>query len=243
MKLKLTKKLIEAKGTKSFFFKPEKDFFYLPGQYIYLTLPKLNYPDTRGSTRHFTLSSSPTEKYLLIITTRVRRESGYKKTLDELPMGTELEAEGPNGEFIIDQEIKEPQILIAGGIGITPFRSMIKYKIDKKYRTPIHLIYSNSTTELITYRKELEKWDKQDKTFSLTMTISKPEESKLKWKGLTGRIDKELIEKLIENSKLKIKNCSFWLCGPPAMVSAIEEELSKLNIALNMINSEKFTGY
>jgi predicted ferric reductase len=57
------------------------------------------------------------------------------------------------------------------------------------------------------------------------------------------KLTKKLIEKLIENSKLKIKYCSFWLCGPPAMVSAIEEKLSKLNIALNMVNSEKFTGY
>ncbi|EKD57627.1 MAG: hypothetical protein ACD_57C00206G0001, partial [uncultured bacterium] len=82
MKLKLVKKKNEAEGTKSFFFESETKVDYSPGQYFFITLPKLNYPDQRGETRHFTLSSSPTEQ-LLRITTRIRPESGYKKTLDE----------------------------------------------------------------------------------------------------------------------------------------------------------------
>ena len=101
MRLVLVDKKTEAEGTKSFFFEPEEIVSYLPGQYFYFTLPKLKFPDERGDTRHFTLSSSPTEGKTLRITTRVREESGFKKTLDELPFGSNLEGRGPNGTFYI----------------------------------------------------------------------------------------------------------------------------------------------
>ena len=104
MKLKLIKKILEAKGTKSFFWEPEKTVGYLPGQYYYFTLPALKYPDPKGATRHITISSSPTEGNLLRLTTRIREESGYKKTLDGLPIGAEIEGEGPNGTFVLDQD-------------------------------------------------------------------------------------------------------------------------------------------
>ena len=98
MKLRLVKKTDEAKGTKSFFWEPEKKINYLPGQYFYFTLPKMTREDPKGNTRHFTLSSSPTEGNLIRHTTRIR-ESGYKKSLDDLKIGSEILGEGPNGTF------------------------------------------------------------------------------------------------------------------------------------------------
>src|SRR3989344_9110436 len=109
----------EAKGTKTFFFERPKGFSYLAGQYIYITVPKLLYADARGDTRHFTLSSSPSEDKFAI-TTRMRDESGFKKTLDEMKDGEEVSISGPNGTFVLDNErdTKE-QVMIAGGIGVT----------------------------------------------------------------------------------------------------------------------------
>src|SRR5258706_14233084 len=125
MKAKLIEKRQEARGTTSFLFKTESQISFLPGQYIYLTLPKLDFPDARGSTRHFTCSLSPTEsKSTVQITTRIRDESGFKKTLEALPIGTEVEIEGPSATLIFDEktETKNNDFLV-GGIGITPFRS------------------------------------------------------------------------------------------------------------------------
>ncbi len=139
MKLKLIDVRDEARSTKSFFWQAEKAVSYIPGQYFYFTLPKLNYPDPRGATRHFTLSSSPTEGVTLRNTTRIREESGFKKSLSELPVGSEIQGEGPNGTFILDEKEPGPHIFIAGGIGITPFRSMIKYASDKNLTIPIYL--------------------------------------------------------------------------------------------------------
>lgn len=241
MKLKLIKKKVEAGGTKSFFWEPEKKVEYLPGQFMYFTLPSLKFPDSRGSTRHFTLSSSPTEGNLLRLTTRIREESGYKKTLDQLEIGSIVEAEGPNGTFILDEHETGNHILLAGGIGITPFRSMIKYALDKNTGSKIYLIYSNSLPEEIAFKEELEKWSKIGKNFKVAFTITKPEESKVKWSGLTGRIDEILIKKLVPSAYLL--SSTFWVVGPPPMVDAMENVLDKLDVSGNQIRTEKFTGY
>ncbi len=242
MKLILVKKVPEASGTKSFHFKPEKEVNWLPGQYYYFTLPKLNYEDLRGSTRHFTISSSPTEKNI-VLTTRMRQESGYKKTLDEIKDGEAIEGDGPSGTFILDEEKDEPQVFLAGGIGVTPFRSFLKYSFDKNLKTPFFLIYSNSHTEEIAFKKELEGWVKTNPNFKLLLLVSKPEESKEKWSGTTGRIDGNLIQKALKDWNLDLKNVNFWISGPPAMVSGVEQELWRLNIPSDNIQSEKFTGY
>jgi len=241
MKLKLADKRLEAKGTKSFFWESEKPLNYLPGQYFYFTIPKLNYPDPRGATRHFTLSSSPTEPPLIRNTTRIREESGYKKTLDELEIGTTIEGEGPNGTFVLDEAEKGPHVLLAGGIGITPFRSIIKYSLDKSLVASIILIYSCSVPEEIIFRKELEGYADLTQNLKLYLTVSQPGKTKNGWTGLTGRIDEGMIKKLIPDySSL---NPTFWLCGPPPMVEAMEQVLGNLNISSGKVRSEKFTGY
>ena len=232
MKLKLVKKVTEAKGTKSFFWEPEREVKWLPGQFYYFTLPKLNYPDPKGSTRHFTISSSPTEGNLLRLTTRIREESGYKKTLDELPVGTEIEGEGPSGTFILDENEPGPHVFLAGGIGITPFRSIIKYAVDKKLDIPMHLIYSNSDSDFA-LGEELKKWDKENEFLKMEFFDS----------GKSGHLDNLKINKFIENWKLKIGNCTFWVVGPPAFIDAMEDTLEKIGVTSNKLRSEKFTGY
>lgn len=239
MKIKLLKKKKEGKDIKSFIFEKPKGFNFKPGQFIYLTLPKLFFDDQRGNTRHFTIASSPTEEYLMI-TTRIRKESGYKRTLDKMQKGDLINYRGPFGDFILGKEKKETQVFLAGGIGITPFRNIIKYQIDKGYKTPMHLINSCSTTEEIAFRKELEGWEKEGK-IKLDITITHPEESKEKWKKLTGRLDHKILKKLTKNYDLK--NTIFWLCGPPPFVSAIEIEVEKLGIKERNIITEKFSGY
>ncbi len=251
MKLKLVKTIEEAKGTKSFFWEPEKSVAWLPGQFFYFTLPQLKYPDPRGATRHFTISASQTEGNLLRITTRIRPQSGYKQTLNELPLGSLIDGEGPNGTFILDENSAIPQVFLAGGIGITPFRSFIKYNLDKDLQIPMHLIYANSIPEEITFGKELADWSAANANIKVSLSISKPGESREPWSGHIGRIDQEMINKLIgklsskagSGSAREIENSTWWLCGPPPMVDAMEDLLGNMGITSNQIHSEKFTGY
>lgn len=239
MKLKLVEKREEAKGTKSFFWEPEHEVNWQAGQYYYYTIEKLKYPEPRGNTRHFTISSSPTEGNILRLTTRIREESGYKKTLDELPIGSVVEGAGPNGTFIMDEMEEGPHVFIAGGIGITPFRSMIKYAIDSKLDHKFTLIYSSSVPEEIAFRKELEDWARTWPNLSLAITVSHPEESKEKWTGLTGRVDDKMIKEVTKG----LVKPTYWLCGPPAMIDAMETVIGKMGITSDKVRSEKFTGY
>lgn len=239
MKVKLIEKRDEAKGTKSFFWQPETEVKWTAGQYYYFTIPVMKYPDPRGNTRHFTISASPTEGPILRLTTRIREESGYKKTLDELPIGSVIDGEGPNGTFILDEKSTGSNVFIAGGIGITPFRSIIKNEIDKNLQMPIHLIYSNSIPEEIVFKEEFTEWPKTHPFLKVDMTISHPEQSQEPWSGLTGRIDDVMIKKLVYDTE----NPTWWVCGPPAMIDAMEAVLGKMGITSDHIRSEKFTGY
>jgi ferredoxin-NADP reductase len=205
--------------------------------------------NSRGPTRHFTLSSSPTEGEIIRFTTRMRAGSGLKRTLGELKINSEIEGEGPNGTFILDERETGPHVFLAGGIGITPFRSIIKYYLDKNLPIPMHFIYSNGTPGQITFRKELEKWAKGRKNLKVDMTITRPDEgkrnlpagrtSRQEWEGLTGRIDEEMIKKLVSN----LSKPTFWITGPPGFVEAMETVLGRLGITSDKIRSEKFTGY
>ncbi len=233
MKIKLIKKQNEAKGTKSFFWEPEKPITFLPGQYLYYTLPKLEFPDPKGATRHFTISSSPTEGSVLRLTTRIREESGYKKTLDKLQIGAEIQAEGPQGTFIFDEKEQGPHIFIAGGIGITPFRSMIKYASDKKLKIPLYLIYSNSDSDFA-FGSELTAIDRDNEFINIEFYDS----------SKSGHLDDQKSKEFIGKWKLKNGNSpTWWVCGPPPMIDAMEQVLGKLNISSGKVRSEKFTGY
>lgn len=231
MKAKLVKKTSEAKGTVSFFFEPERQTAFLPGQYYYFTIPKLDYPDTRGTTRHFTIASSPTENKIFQVTTRIREESGFKQTLDTLPIGSVVEMEGPNGTLILDENEKgKNHILLAGGIGITPFRSFIKYNVDKGLKIPMFLIYSNNNPEFV-YKKELDQIAKENNYIKISYFDS----------SKSGHMDENVLRKLITNDYLL--NATFWLVGPPPFIDAMEMALDKLKISSSQIRSEKFTGY
>ncbi|OGM71283.1 hypothetical protein A3I55_05740 [Candidatus Woesebacteria bacterium RIFCSPLOWO2_02_FULL_42_10] len=120
---------------------------------------------------------------------------------------------------------------------------MIKYSLDLNFKTPIYLIYSNSTPEEIAFRSDLDEMAKNNENIKVAMTISKPEESQVYWPGLTGRIDDKLLHKLFANWKLAINQLTFWVAGPPPMVDAIEILLASSNINPDHIKIEKFTGY
>src|SRR3989344_2458531 len=118
----------ETAGISSFKLEPETPIKYKPGQWVDVRLMD----NGRWTMKHnFSLSSSPTEDFLQF-TTKYRRESEYKKALWSKRAGDAVEIRGPFGEFVLDTSDRRPRMFIAGGIGITPFRSMIKYMTDKK---------------------------------------------------------------------------------------------------------------
>ena len=238
MNAKIIKKTIEAKNTYSFFIKPEKKMHFLPGQFIYVTLPDLKYDDKRGSTRHFTIASSPTKKEIMF-TTRIRKESGYKRSLIEYKIGDIVEINGPNGTFIVDENEEGQHVFVAGGIGITPFISILEYKIAKKLKYKVTLIYSNSDKKSLAFEKNLLEMVKKDNTINLFLTLTREKSSS--WKGLSGRIDKDMLSDILLANDISTSH--FWISGSSDMVRSTEKIVEDMGVNPDNIRLDKFTGY
>ena len=238
MNAEITKKIKEAKDTYSFYLKPEKNVKFSPGQFIYVTLPEMKYADKRGSTRHFTIASSPTEKQIMF-TTRIRQISGFKRSLVELKKGDIVEINGPNGTFVVDEKEKGPHIFIEGGIGITPYMRMLSYKTKKGLKYKATLIYSNTTKETTAFEKELNNFAEKDKGLNIFYTLTK--EAPKSWKGQRGRIDKKMLQDILLTKE--VPTSRFWISGPPPMVDSMEKAVESLGVNPDNIRIDKFSGY
>ncbi|MEK7526754.1 MAG: FAD-dependent oxidoreductase [Patescibacteria group bacterium] len=227
MKIILEGKEEIAKDTLLLSFKPETKVNYIAGDFIYLTIP-LIYPDSRGDTRQFSLSSSPTEN-LLQTAMRLTSNSGYKKSIQKIQIGDFFEIDQPIGTLHLNDTDTTPQVFIAGGVGIVPFRSRIKYIQDKKLPIPIQLIYSNHTRQDVCFFDELDTWEKENTLLKVNHVFSKIE----------GRLTTEKFKILLT----KPYDAKYWITGSPAFVDSIEEMLLELGITNNQIVTEKFTGY
>lgn len=223
----------ESPGVRSFRLETTSgDLTYKPGQWLYVTLPALSYPDERGARRHFTISSSPTEQYLQF-TTKLS-ESGFKKTLWEKKEGDELEVRGAFGSFFLDPSDTSPRVFLAGGIGITPFRSMIRYIEDTESTIPVTLIYSAKTPEELIFFKTLEESHRVKTVFTIT-----EEAGDDGWSRERGRISPEMITAHVPDWKSQ----TFWVCGPPTMVAALTDMVSDMGLPAEQVRSEEFIGY
>lgn len=210
-------------------------FDFRPGQYIRMTFEEV--VDERGNGRFFTVSSSPTEKDIVMITTRIIK-SPYKMYLSNLSTGEKVSFSGPFGNFTFDESDLRPRVFIAGGIGITPFRSMIVYTCDKKVSIPITLFASYSTASDIVFGKELDGIAKRCNTIKVVTTITKPEESKMEWKQEVGRLDKDKVRKYIQDL-----SSLYFIAGPEGLVSALSGVIKDMGVSKDFIKTENFPGY
>lgn len=231
----------KVEGTDVMSFKFDKSSLqYMAGQYAYFDIGGVN-NDPKGPIRHFTIASSPTEDFILM-TTRIR-DSPYKKRLAALEVGVKVKVKGPEGEFILHEDYSKPAIFLSGGIGVTPFRSMIKYATDKQLPLKIIMFDSNRNKQNILFKDEFDECLKVDKNLKIIYTISDKQDQfgTESWKGEKGRIDKAMLTKHLQNDELL--NAIFYICGPPAMINAMQELLKELQIQKDQIKVEEFTGY
>ncbi len=219
---------------------------YNAGQFAFFDIGEV-YNDTKGSIRHFTISSSPTENFIML-STKIR-DSPYKKRLSTLNEGTKVKIRGPEGRFVLHQDYSKPAVFLSGGIGVTPFRSMIKYVTDKQLPLKIIMFDSNRDSNNIIFKKEFDEWSKINKNIKIIYTISEENPHKQSslstsngWKGEYGRIDKAMIIKHINTNVLK--NSLFYICGPHSMLKAMQSLIQEeLEIPIERIKIEEFTGY
>lgn len=248
--LKLELKLLEKvshKGTDimSFRFSRSDDqnnnLNYKAGQYSVLDLGTMQDPE--GPTRSFTIASSPTEKDVIMITTRIR-DTPFKQKLSRLEEGTAVKIMAPAGNFTLPQDYSVPLVFLSGGIGVTPFRSMIKYAADKQLPLKIAMFDSNRNQANILYKDEFDSCAKVNTNLRIIYTITKEEDNNLSsdWKGERGYIDAVMLAKYL--TKYELVNSIFYICGPPAMLNAMQKLLSEeIGVPDERIRIEEFTGY
>jgi glycine betaine catabolism B len=220
---------------------------YKAGQFAFFDIGGV-YNDPKGPIRHFTISSSPTENFIMI-STRIR-DSPYKQRLSALEEGTKVKVRGPEGQFVLRDDYSKTAVFISGGIGVTPFRSMIKYTMDMQQSRKIIMFDSNRNKENILFKKEFDEWANINKNLKIVYTISEenPQEKSSAlaeendWKGEYGRVDKSMILKYVDDET--IKNSIFYICGPPGMLNSMKSLIQEeLKIPMERIMVEEFTGY
>ncbi len=234
--LYLKNKLKLSKDTYSFIFEKQKNFNFIPGQYMEWTLP-LKRADSRGNRRYFSLSSSPTEKEVAITVKFYNPSSTYKKELLGFQDKKRIIASQVSGDFILPNNLNAPMVFIAAGVGITPFRSMIKYIIDKDLKSDIVLIYSNKTKDEILFQDIFKTAEKNGiKTvYCLTDETNIPKN----WLGIKGHISEEAIREVVSDYKKRI----YYISGPQLMVRNFEKMLKDVGISKNKIKTDFFPGY
>ena len=135
-----------------------------PGQYFFVTLPDVGHQDDKGLRRHFTVVTPPSEKGVLGFATRMR-DSAFKRSLGKLPVGTEVEVESPKGSFGLPEDTSRPLVFVAGGIGITVFRSMLHFIQEEGLPYRVTLVYSNRDRESTAFLDELRELENQNSNF------------------------------------------------------------------------------
>jgi len=231
MKIRLERRHQENHDVRTFWFRPEKPFDYTAGQFIEMYLPHNN-PDDRGIKHWFTLSSSPTEE-LISITTKFAgsKSSSFKKTLFTLKPRTEVKIVEPMGDFVLPKDTTIPLVFVAGGIGITPFRSMVKWLADKDEKRQIVALLAANMPQDFIFVDLFEAYGAK-----VIQIASEPEAD---WKGETGRLSAEKILELVGDAADK----RIYVSGPEPMVESLEADLHKHGVTKDQLVLDFFPGY
>ncbi len=229
-------KIALTKDVYTFYFKKPQGFTFLSGQYNRWTLP-ITAKDKKGSSRFFTISSSPLDPQTISVTTKIG-DSDFKKALLKLQKDDEVKIFGPMGAFIFNENAQKPQIFLSGGIGITPFYSFLQYTAESNQNIPLFLFASVSTPEEMIYYDELKKIEAEHSSIHIIYVITKPESSQAAWSGETGRVTKALLKKYLAD----IREYTYYIVGPPPMIERTVRLLKNLHISDKQIKIEQFNG-
>lgn len=235
--LVLKNREIVAEGTMMFKFEKPSDFEFKPGQAMDLILINPPETDEEGNIRTFSICAAPFENYVAIATRL--RDTAFKRVLRNLSFDTEIKYDGPYGSFTLHKDYSKPAVFLVGGIGITPFYSMIKSAAKEHLPHKIFLFYSNRRPEDAAFINHLNDLQSENPKFKLIASMSEMEKSKINWQGETGFIRKEMIDKYVPD----LLNCICYSAGPPQMVKAMMNLLNELGVNEDNIRTEEFSGY
>ena len=224
-------------GTTSLYFEKPNGFGFKPGQFANFTVDSPIATDAGGSTRTLSIASAPHEKDLMVAM-RIR-DTGFKRAVTALPIGTPFLLEGPFGNLILHRDVARPAVFLAGGIGITPFRSMIWHAMEVGSAHRISLFYSVRRIQEAAFLNELREIQELNPRFRFIPTITQSDRLPRHWRGEVGHITEPMLTKSLPDLQIPL----FYIAGPPGMVTAMRLILGEAGVSDDDIRAEEFAGY
>jgi ferredoxin-NADP reductase len=234
---KLLNRVEAAEGTMAFQFEKPPGFDFKPGQSADLTLLNPPETDSEGNIRTFSIASAPFEDQLRFATRM--RDTAFKRSLKKVPLGTVVKMDSAMGSFTLHKNAAKPAVFLAGGIGITPFSSIVRQADHDRAPHKLYLFYSNRLPEKTCFIEVLQNLEKTNPKFSFIATMTDVPRSKKTWNGETGRINKEMLSKHLNDLRGPI----YYIAGPPTMVSGMRKMLVESGVDEDDIRTEEFAGY
>jgi ferredoxin-NADP reductase len=223
-----------AKGTLLVLFSVEGYPHYRPGAYFWVELPARGHSDEKGLRRHISLVTSPSDSGVVGLATRLR-DTAFKRTLAELNVGDEVEVEEPKGSFLLPEDTEAEYVFVAGGIGITVFRSMLRYIADKGEPYRVTLVYSNRDRESAAFLDELQELESRIPGLRMVLTMT----DEPGWEGETRHLDAGVLAELVGGLDGK----TFLVAGPPEMAESVGESLTAAGLPDERVHTDRFSGY
>ncbi|MDX9833796.1 MAG: FAD-dependent oxidoreductase [Desulfobulbus sp.] len=235
--VKLKKRFLVAERTIALQFEKPPGFTFRPGQWIDITLLNPSETDEEGDTRGFSIASAPHEDFLMVVTRL--RDTAYKRQLPDLPLDTVVKLEGPGGELRLQNRTEHAAVFLAGGIGITPVRSILLHAAHENLQHQIFVFYSNRRPEDTAFLEELTDLQRENPNFTVIPTMTGMAKSTQSWNGETARMNEALLAKYLT----EVQSPIYYVVGPPDMVSGVHETLNKAGVDDDDIRTEEFEGY
>jgi ferredoxin-NADP reductase len=226
-----------AEGTMGFYFAKPEGFQFKPGQYLDVALLDPPETDAEGNIRSFSIASAPEDDHLLVATRM--RDTAFKRVLRSAGPDLEVKMEGPMGSFTLHNNSAKPAVFLAGGIGITPFSSVIRHAAKARLPHHLYLFYSNRRPEDAPFMNILNELAKANSNFRFIPTMTGTEKSEKTWNGETGFINQDM---LVRNLPA-LQGPIYYVAGPPAMVAAMRQMLIAAGVDEDDMRTEEFSGY
>jgi ferredoxin-NADP reductase len=226
-----------AEQTMAFRFEKPSSFQFTPGQFIDMTLIDPPETDAEGNTRGFSIASAPHEDFIMIATRL--RDTAFKRVLKSLAPGREVRIEGPFGNLRLHSDKSRAAVVLTGGIGITPFRSILLHATREKLPHHILLFYGNRRPEDAAFLDELQELEKQNSNYKLIASMNEMENSHRRWDGEKGLINAQMLAKYLRETAAPM----YYITGPPPMVRSMHTMLINTGVNDDDIRIEEFAGY
>ncbi len=235
--VKLKNRFLVAERTMAFQFEKPANFTFKPGQWIDITLLNPSETDAEGNVRGFSLASAP-EEDLLMAATRMR-DTAFKRELGKMPLNTEVKISAAGGSLALHNNSAMTAVFLAGGIGVTPIRSILLHAARQRLPHRIVFFFSNRRPEEAPFLEEMEALRKDNPNFTFVPTMTDMGNSHRPWSGETSKINKELLGKYLSDARSPI----YYVVGPPGMVSGLKTMLNESGVDDDDIRTEGFSGY